>query len=228
MILGQRAGLVGEDQIRGAEGLHRRQPLDDGIAPGHVLHAARERQRGDDRQALRYGGDGERNGRLQHHQQVLAGDEPGRGDDDGDGERQPDPPPAQRIEALLQRCRALLGLLDQAGDMPELGVHAGRDDQTGAGALGDRGALVGHVGPLAERQIVLVQGLAVLVDRLGLAGQLGIGAADGLGEVVGDLGVEEELADGIAGLSQGHSFFSKASASSRMRGSRSFSARKRR
>ena len=56
----------------GAERLDRRQPLHDRAAARHALHAEREHHREDRRQALRHGGDGERDAEEQH------GDEVGR------------------------------------------------------------------------------------------------------------------------------------------------------
>jgi hypothetical protein len=62
LVAGERAGLVGADGGDRAQGLHRRQAADDGVARGHALHADGERDGHDGGQALGDGGHGEADG----------------------------------------------------------------------------------------------------------------------------------------------------------------------
>ena len=78
-VLGQGAGLVGEDDGGRAQRLDRRQTLDQRVLPRHAPHAARERERRDDRQALGNGRDGKRDRRFDDEERILAA-----GEADGD------------------------------------------------------------------------------------------------------------------------------------------------
>ena len=61
--------------------------------------------------------------------------------------------PGQRVELLRQRRLFELGRLQQPGDMPNLGRHAGRGDQDLAGAARDVGVHVRHVHAVAQRRL---------------------------------------------------------------------------
>ena len=69
---GQRAGLVGADDRRAAERLDRRQPPHEHVARRHPLHADRQRDRHDRRQALGHGRDRERHRREEDVDQRPA------------------------------------------------------------------------------------------------------------------------------------------------------------
>ena len=57
MALGQRTGLVGANDRRGAERLHRRQVTDEDIALCHALSGQHERQGQRGKQPFRHHGD---------------------------------------------------------------------------------------------------------------------------------------------------------------------------
>ena len=70
LVLRQRPGLVRANHRRGAERLHRRQPLHDRSLPRHPLHAEGEHHREHRGQPLRDRGDGERDPDEQHRDDV--------------------------------------------------------------------------------------------------------------------------------------------------------------
>lgn len=64
LVRGERARLVGADDVRAAERLDRGQAAHDRVFLGHLLRAEREAGRDDNRESLGDGGDGERDGDL--------------------------------------------------------------------------------------------------------------------------------------------------------------------
>ncbi len=154
-VFGQRAGLVGENDRGRAQRFDRRQPFDQRVLPRHAPHAARERQCRHDRQALRDRGDRERYRRFDDEEDVIAAPQADAGDDHGQDDSGPDQLRGEPCQLLLQRRASRFGLFDELRDAPELGVQAGRRDDAGAAAAGDRGALEKHrtcVRPVARRR----------------------------------------------------------------------------
>ena len=81
---------------------------------------------------------------------------------------------AQLGEPLLERRRLALGALEHAGDPPQLGRHAGGDDDRVGLAGGDGRAQVDHVGPVAQRRRHVEHVLGVLGHGDRLPGQGGL------------------------------------------------------
>ena len=140
-VLGQSAGLVGADHVGRAERLHRAEPLDDGAAAGQGAD-----------------GDGQRQG--DHRQQPLGDKsrhEPNR-EDDGVDQRQPgregrerdeDDPECHRHRGDqpgdpphldLERAGVLGHALRERRYPPQLGGHAGGEDNSLDFATGAAGA----------------------------------------------------------------------------------------
>ncbi len=62
LVLGQGAGLVGADDAGAAQGFHRLQTANEGVALDHLAHAHRQIHGDDRREPLGHGGDGEADG----------------------------------------------------------------------------------------------------------------------------------------------------------------------
>ena len=169
-VFGERAGLVGENDGGGAQRLHRRQPLDQGVLPRHAPHAARQRQRGHDRQAFRDCRHRQRDRRLDHEEGILAGGEPDAGDQRGQDQGGPDQLAGQPRQFFLQRRTARLGLLDQLRDAAKLGRQTGCRHHTDAAAARQCGAFEQHRFAFGQARVGS-DGTRRLVDRDRLAGQ---------------------------------------------------------
>ena len=136
-VLRQRAGFVRANDGHAAQALYRLQILDDGILPRHLLRSHGEHNRDDGRQRFRNGRHGERHSKHQRIQNSHAGAEYGQSKhartDDENANRQLR---AECVQALLQRCFALLSLVHQCRNLAQLRVHAGRCDKHRCAAVG--------------------------------------------------------------------------------------------
>ena len=206
-VLGQRAGLVGKDDRGRAQRFDRRQPLDQRVLPRHAPHAARERERRDDRQALGDGGDRERDGRFDDEENAVAGAQADADDDDGQDEGRPHQLPGQPRQFLFQRRTAGFGLFDELRDAAKLGVEAGRRDHADAAAARHRRALEQHRAALSQARVD-GDGVDLLVNGGGFAGQRRF-----IGGEIGALDEPQIGGNGIAGIQQhnvaGHQFLSR-------------------
>ena len=171
----QGAGLVRGDDGGGAERLDRRQLLDDRVVPGHSLHAQREYDRQDRRQAFGHCRHGQRHAEQQHGNDV-GGTADVRQQQDGDNHHVGNADNRQSQHAAdashldLQRRRPRQGGVQQAGDAAHFRRHARGDDDGTSGASGHGGALEHHVEPIAQsggRR----RRRGVLEDGFALAGQ---------------------------------------------------------
>ena len=187
LVLGKRAGLVGADGLRAAEGLDGRKLADNRLALGHLGHAKRQHDGHDGDQALGDGGDGKRDG---DHKGVEQGSRVGEDvahavtddvdakDDDADDDHHDGKDAAELGKLHLQRRELFLGLGQGASDLAHLGVHAGADHDGAATAVHHGGPHVAHVLAVAERHVVGAYGeldhVGVLLYRHGLAGERGL------------------------------------------------------
>ncbi len=94
--------------------------------------------------------------------------------DDGEKRHEPEDHvadlPGESLHADHQRRLGDLGSRDRPGDLADLGKRPGRHDHAGTSPAGHRRAGEGHVGSLAQRQL-LVEHRQLLGDRQGLPGQ---------------------------------------------------------
>ena len=118
LVLGKRARLVRADHRRAPEGLHGREPADEGVALDHLAHSQREADGDDRRQPLRNRGDREAHRGEEHHQDVAALHDPHEEHHGADGERRDAQPPAHLGELLLQRGRFVDRFFQDRGDEP--------------------------------------------------------------------------------------------------------------
>ena len=78
---------------------------------------------------------------------------------------------AQFRQPSLEWCRLRRGAFQQPGDVPQFGVHAGRDHEgTGLSRCG-HGSHVNHVAAVAQRRVVVQQTVRILVHGDRFAGQ---------------------------------------------------------
>ena len=137
-ILSKGTGLIGADDLNGAQALHRFQLLDNGVLTGHLLGAHSQHDSDNGAESLRDGGNGQSHGKHEGVQNghVAAEDrqEEDAGADDHDDHGQL---AGEVIQVLLQRSLALLSLIHQGGDASQLGVHAGGGNHHDGTAVGD-------------------------------------------------------------------------------------------
>ena len=175
-ILCEGAGLIGADDLRAAQRLHRRQTADHSVVLAHLGDADGEHHRYHRGKTLRNGGHRQRHRHhegLQHalqrqgtrHQQVKYKDEHANGQHHlGQGV-------AQLGQLTLQGRLLLLRLGQHTGDLAHLRVHARGGDHHAAPAVYHRRAHVGHVLPVAQRHLFPGEGLRKLADGDALAGE---------------------------------------------------------
>ena len=111
------------------------------------------------RQAFRHRRDRERHAEDQHVEERrepahVLDEEDRRDHHDGDDDDDDAEQLADAVELLLQRRGLLRRLLQQAGDAPHLGLHAGGRDHRPAAAVGRRRAAEDHVVAVAEAGLV--------------------------------------------------------------------------
>ena len=187
LVLGERAGLIGADDARGAEGLDGVQLLHEGVAAAHALHRHGERQGDRGQQALGDEGhhhaqredEGLREGLVHHEQAEGEEGEPHAHGEDGDllGEA---------VEVALERAADLLHVLREVRDLAELGGHADAQDDRAPVALRHARAREDQVGDLGGGEPVLGDGVGGLARGVRLAVQRGlvhlqVGARDDAG-----------------------------------------------
>ncbi len=166
-VLGQGAGLVGQDEIDGTERLLGVQVPDEHVALEQAVGAQPEDDRQQDGRLFRDGRDGRRDtGQDVLAERIPTQDAQAEGDadePDGDDEQDLDQP----IELQLERRATALVALEALGDDPDLAGGAGGDDDAFGAAGDDTRARIGD-------RMALVQGRARAVrgDRAGLGQRL--------------------------------------------------------
>ncbi|EXI65152.1 MAG: hypothetical protein AW08_03424 [Candidatus Accumulibacter adjunctus] len=173
LVEGERAGLVRADHRRAAQRLHRRQPLDDGVALGHAVHAQRQGDRHHRRQSFGNGRHGERDGGHRGAQESVAARDAEDQDqrDDAAGDRSQ--PFAEPVELHLQGRRGLGGVGQHAGDPAHFGAHAGSGDDRLQAAVRHDGVHEDHAASLGQHRSRRDR-IDVLRHRLRLAGECGL------------------------------------------------------
>jgi hypothetical protein len=170
-VLGERSGLVGDDDGRRAERLGGGQVPDQRAAPRHALGGHRERERHSGEQALGHVGDDDADREQQVRPEAEAEEltDGEKNDAERGGEKRHEARDARNL--LLQRRRRLEHRLGELRDAAELGAHPGRVHHGARFARDDRGA--------GKQEVARAQGVALGVGtgaaRLGqrLAGDGG-------------------------------------------------------
>ncbi len=174
-VLGERAGLVGGDDIRRSERFDRREMADDGIPFRHALYAEREDGGDHRRQAFRNGRNRERDAQDEHVEDGresahVLDKKNGRDHHDGDDDDERPEHLADAVELPLQRRDLVRRVLQQPGDAAHFGLHPRRRDDRATAPIGRRRAAEDHVVPVAERHLLGDRG-GVLRHRQALACQ---------------------------------------------------------
>ena len=183
LVLRERAGLVGADDLRAAKRLDCRELADDRIVLAHLRDADREHDRDDGGKALRNGSNGKRDSDhegIEHESHVAEeahavfqprDDEDEGADHDADDRKDL----GELVELLLERRLLVLCLGQSVGNLAHLRVHASCDDDSTSTAIDDGRAHVAHVLAVAERDVLCtcdeLELRLDLVRRHGLAGK---------------------------------------------------------
>ena len=141
----------------------------------HATNAQAEPDGHDRRQRLRDRRDGQRHGEQEQAKHDVESDDRGveeaGGEHQGaDAEHDHAQPLAGAVQFLLQRRRLPLGGLQEPGDAPDLGRHAGGDDDGTSAAVGGDGGRIEHVAAVAQAGFALDRS-DLLRQRHALAGQ---------------------------------------------------------
>lgn len=198
------AGLVRADRGGRAEGLDRRQSLDDGPLRRHPRHADGEGDGDHRRQALGDGGDRQRHGTEDGVTDLVALGQPDQEDGEHRYSGDHGQALAEAIELLLQRRLAVLGGVEQAGQPTHLGGHAGGGHHHLGPTPGEGGVHVAAVGALGEGDVaaavrVDLDHVGGLVDRNGFTGQRRLIDRQGAGDQEPAIG-----GDPVPGLHDDH------------------------
>ncbi len=173
-VLRERSGLVRADDGDRAQRLHRRQPAHERVALRHLPGPHGQRHGHDRRQRLGNRGHREAHRREEHERQGLPAQQAGDEHDRADAECRERQALAEVRQAPLQRGLALGGGLEELGDAAQFRGHAGCRGDSAPATVGDHGALVGHVGAIAESGVAGGDGRDLLVHRERLAGERGL------------------------------------------------------
>ena len=135
---GQGAGLVGAEDVHGAEIVDRGEPLHDDLALGEALGAARQRHRDDRRQKLRRQPHGERQREHQRLEERAVEEDVGDEDEEHHEDGQPQHEHAELVDTQLE-CGRGRRLVEGTGDVAEPRRLAGDADHRPRASRGDQG-----------------------------------------------------------------------------------------
>ena len=170
----QGAGLVRADRGRRSQCLHGAEAFDDRALLGQLLRA--ERQQGRDHRGKTGGDRRDRQADADEEQlvEVLTSDQPDDDDEHECGRGHDRDQHGQLVELLGERSLFLLDAREHPGDVADFGRHPGRGDDHLAPPARDLGVHVGHVDPVAERDVLAVDRVDDLGHRGALAGETGL------------------------------------------------------
>ena len=164
-------GLVRADHGGGAQGLDRGKFPNQGPAPDHSLEAQCEADRHDRGESLRDRRDRQPDRRQEQEFDVArVPDDADREDDPRRKQDRDTDLPSEAVQLPLERRLLFRLLLDESGNLPELGRHAGLDDDGLAAPSVDRGPHEHHVLAVAQERVA-GQRLDRLADGERFAGQ---------------------------------------------------------
>ena len=169
----ERSGLVRADVGHGTEGLDGREPADQRILPHHFSGSEGQRNCHHGRKCLGDRRYGQGDGGEEHEHEGLAPEEAGDEEDRAQEKNGQGESPPELGKPLLERRLDLFFLLEHAGDLPDLRVHASGHDHSGGPTVGHGSPLVGHVHSVAYGEALFFQRICVFFRRHGLAGKGG-------------------------------------------------------
>ena len=154
LVLGQRAGLVRTDDVRGAKRLHCREPANDRSFRRHALHPHGQRNRQRHGQTLRHQRDHLTNG---HHQNIHDGHAAQQSHSDHERHHHDGchhELAAELIHAHFERCLGFHGSRGHACDLAHLGGLSRCHHERLAPPGGDVRAGEHHVQPVCEQRVI--------------------------------------------------------------------------
>ena len=153
-VAGQGAGFIGADDRHRAQRFDRRQATDDGVVPRHALHAQRQGDGHDCRQAF---GNGRSNQRHHHHEHVgrvvVAPPCAERKHCQRYGEDDQGQDAAKVIHLAQQGGACCINTRQHLVDFAQFCGGSGGDDDPGGLPIHHQRARVGHVAAVAQRRI---------------------------------------------------------------------------
>ena len=149
---------------------------DDGAALCHAADTDRQRDAHRCRQAFGDGADGQRHGCHQHGRHRFTPQHTNHKGECGKTENDPQQQAGKFAHLLRQRRGDFRRASDQARDPTGFGGVRRGDDEAVALTGDHGGAGIGHVAAVCERSVSR-QFVVALVDRRGLAGELGFNGA---------------------------------------------------
>ncbi|MCG3119204.1 MAG: hypothetical protein ALAOOOJD_01560 [bacterium] len=155
LVLRERAGFVGGDNIRRAERFNCGEMAHDGVALRHALHADGEHRGDHCRQTFRHCCNGERDTQDEHIENsgetAHIFDENDRGDHhNGDDDDDKAEQFTDVVEFLLQRCGLFRRCLQHTGNAPHLSLHSSRHHHRASASVSCCRAAENHVVTVAK------------------------------------------------------------------------------
>ncbi len=161
----ERAGFVGADHGRAAQGLDRGQVADDGVAPGHAAHAYGQRDREHHHQPLGDHRHRQRHRRQEHlHRRLAVHQGAHREAQRRQPQNGPHQPVAKARDAPRQRRGQHVGVGQQLRDAADLGAFAYGHHHPGGRAVVHQGRRIGHVAAVGQHRVG-GQRFGALLDR---------------------------------------------------------------
>ena len=143
------------------------------MALNHFLHPNGQRDGHDRRKGFRHNGHGQGNAKDQHVNERLAAQQSEHDDDSDHNEGGARQRRTYSIQILLEGRLPGFDGLQELGDLSELTLHAGCNDQCLAPAIGGSGTGVDHIPAVTDRQVLRFERVGMFFDWHGLAGQRG-------------------------------------------------------
>ncbi len=169
-ILGQRAGLVGAQDVHRAEVLNGVEAFDDHLGACHRGRALRQVDRHDHRQHFRREPDRDRHGEQQRLQPVVLGQAVDEKDQRSHHQDAADHQPGEAVDAAVEGGGNALPR-DLVGELPEERVFPGAHDDADRVAADDVGAHEADIRQLEGIVETILARMGELLGRHRLAGQ---------------------------------------------------------
>ena len=173
--MGQRAGFIGADNVRAAQGFHRGEFLNQRVAFCHALGAHGERQRDSWQHAFRHKSDHHTQREDEAVQERNVYHQAGGNEEDKTDAHGDDCDNLGRVFHLfLERAEFLFQGLGHLGDVSEVGVHPGRVNDGFARAGCHEGAREYQVRNIRAGHILTADRFCRAIYRVGFSGQRGL------------------------------------------------------
>ena len=169
-VLGQRAGLVGAQDVHRAEILDGVETLDHDLGARHGGGALRQVDRHDHRQHFRREAHGDRHREQQGLKPIVLGQSIDQKDQRSHHGDEPDHQPGEAVDASVE-CGGARAPGDLIGELTEKCLRAGAHDNAGGVAADDVGAHETNIRQVERVGQMLNTGVGIFLGRHRLPGQ---------------------------------------------------------